>query len=260
MNKYIKIPFAKQTAKQRSAVAKLCIICALFFIAACSAERTETTSKTPSEGTESLLIDEEPTYYYYAYQGMESNPMYEKAYISLNTKYISLSLKEPQLPADIAQRGYTASDFQCDYFDRWPDKMRDCIYWTELSIGEDFSTEKYLELLADLKQKNRDVIVGPFFNNAFGEYKAGTGYYFQVKLKSEEDVVLLEQMTEQTRSVILEQNGFMPLFFRVSVTENSELNALECANIFYESGLFQGVQWMGMCDSEGKMDWELSNN
>ena len=33
--------------------------------------------------------------YWYQYQGMDANPLFEKTYISLNTRYISLTLKEP---------------------------------------------------------------------------------------------------------------------------------------------------------------------
>ena len=244
MNKTIKIPLAFQMAKQKSTVAILCIVCVLFFMAAgCGRQES-----LPKE-------DEENSYYFYAYQG---NDKFEKQYIKLNTQYISLSLKEPQLPADIAIRGFVASEFQCDNFDIWQYKGKPGTrrYWTELNIGKVLTPEKYFELLADIKQKNGDVIVGPFFNSfdAPEDTKGfGTGHFFNVKLKNAKDEALLEQMAEQTGIVILYQFDYMPLFYKMSITETSEINALECANIFFESGLFQYAEMQFMNDiEEGK--------
>ena len=106
-----------------------------------------------------------------------------------------------------------------------------------------------------MKQKNRDVIIGHFFKSldaTEGTKGFGTGYSFAVKLKSVEDITLLVQMTEQTSSVIWQSFDYVPLWYKIGITEDSELNALECANIFYESGLFQSVEMMFMNDPEGK--------
>ena len=46
------------------------------------------------------------------------------------------------------------------------------------------------------------------------------------------------QMAEQTRSIIVKQDIFMPLWYVLSITEASKLNAMEIANLFHESGLF----------------------
>jgi|GEM_PF-5487085 len=240
MENKIKIPFAEQCSKQKGTVTILCIVCALFFLASgCGSMES---------------LPKADNYYYYAYQGSDT---FEKQYIQLNTKYISLSLKEPELPADIAKRGFTASEFQCDYFDKYQYKGKPGTrrYWTELNIGEVLTPGKYFELLADIKLKNSDVIVGPFFNSLDSPEGAkgfGTGHFFNVKLKSKEDEALLEQMAEQTGIVILHQNVYQTLFYTMGITEESELNALECANIFYESGLFQNAEMLFVNDPEGK--------
>jgi len=219
MNKIIKIPLARQIAAQMGTVAALCMVCALIFLPAGCGQKYISDEKGEKE-----KFSVEDNFYYYQYQGDSG---FKKMYIKLNTKYISLSLKEPQLPADIAQRGFTASEFQCDNFDRWlykgkPGTRR---YWAELDVGKRLSPKQYFELLADIKQKNSDVIVGPFFNSLDAHEGAkgfGTGHFFNVKLKSAEDEILLEQMAEETGIVILCQDDYFPLWYKMSITEKSE--------------------------------------
>ena len=246
----LKMPSALQCAWQRCAAVTLCMVCSLIFMSS-------------GCGNKSLVNDaddeNESPYYCYQYQGMDANPLYKKTYIRLNAKYISLSLKEPQLPADIAQRGFTVAEFQCDYFDNWKYKGKPGTrrYWTELNIGKVLTPEQYFELLADIKQKNSDVIVGPFFNSLDppeGAKGFGTGHFFSVKLKSKEDEALLEQMAEQTGLDILHDGYDRSLWYRMVITEESELNALECANIFYESGLFDSVEMVFMNNPEIEFD------
>jgi len=246
MNNKSKNPSALQGVREKSPTVTLYIVCLLsFMFMGCGRQ-------------DSSFMENDESPYYYQYNGMGVNPMFEKTYISLNTRYISLTLKEPQLPVDIAQRGFITSEFQRDVFNGWPDynENKD-LYWTELDLGKVLTPVQYFEILADMKKKNRDVIVGPFFNSLGtleGTKGFGTGYAFFVKLKSVGDEVLLEQMTEQTGCIIMWQNDFLPLWFKIGITEDSELNALECANIFYESGLFQSVEMLFMNDSEGKTD------
>jgi hypothetical protein len=42
---------------------------------------------------------------------------------------------------------------------------------------------------------------------------------------------------KREKCTIIEQDMFMPLWFVLSTTILSKLNAMECANVFYESGL-----------------------
>ena len=240
----LKIPSALLCTRRLCAVVTLCMVCSLIFMSSGCGNKS-----TFDEGS-----DENKDNPYYCYVNLGNG--FVKEYLSLYPKYISLTLKEPQLPVDIEQRGFVASEFQLHYFDRWPDKVRDCLYWTKLDIGKVLEPMQYFELLSDIKQKNRDIIVGSFFTFLSDKEQKGrgTGHFFYVKLNKEEDLVLLEQMTEQTGCVILEETGgFQPLAFYVSVTEDTEMNALECANIFYESGLFQTVDMTFMHDVEGSI-------
>jgi subtilisin family serine protease len=62
-----------------------------------------------------------------------------------------------------------------------------------------------------------------------------------VKLKSLNDTILLKQKAEKEHAIIVYQNSLRPLWFAMSVTVNSTSNAMELANRFYESGLFQNA-------------------
>ena len=227
-----------------------CIVCVSLFIASGCSKRNEDSNGISSGVPAYLDIkDGEAFYYYYAYLNMDGTC--EKRSIRLNTRYISLSLKEPQLPADIAQRGFTASEFQGDNFGNYQYKGKSGTnrYWTELTIGKDLTPEQYFNLLADVKQKNSNVIAGPYFNTLDGKKMGGTGHFFLVMLKNEGDEALLDQMVEKTGCTVV--GAFIsPLLYWVSLTKETEFNAMECANIFYESGLFQSADMPFMMHSD----------
>jgi len=265
MTKTFKNLFATQNAMQKGTVATLCIVYALFFtLASCDKQvpvlewedEEPATSQVKGEKTgeeeppteeEETPADEHPPpaepeppvqFYYWNYKN-------EKEYLVLNTRYIYLAVREPRIPEDIARRGFKAEEFRSaarEYLD--PDKVY--YYYTELSMEETLSDKVYLELLADIKSKNSDVILGPYFNinEAIrphlldNKWRVGASHIFYVKLKDLKDVKLLEQMAEQMGCVILLQDHYMPLWFVMSITEASELNGLEMANFFHECGLF----------------------
>ncbi len=60
---------------------------------------------------------------------------------------------------------------------------------------------------------------------------------FYVKLKRQDDIILLNNLVEQYQAEI-EQEGDFPLWYIIRCGSCSQYNALSLANIFYESGLF----------------------
>ena len=64
---------------------------------------------------------------------------------------------------------------------------------------------------------------------------------FYVKLKQLDDVRLLQEMVAQY-NVEMEQNSDFPLWFTMQCNLDSTRNALELANIFYESGFFAAAE------------------
>ena len=67
--------------------------------------------------------------------------------------------------------------------------------------------------------------------------------FFYVKLKSEDDVALLEQQAEQSHVEIVGNNELMPLWYTLICFDNKSGTSIECGNKIYESGDFQAVSY-----------------
>ncbi len=181
-------------------------------------------------------LNAENSYYFYNYEG-------KKIYLSLNTEYAFLSLKEQKLPVNIQQHYVKIAELKSDKSDQKRDeiKKRTDRFYTVLNFEKKMSNKQYLELLLEMKCKNKDMIISPYFRFKDDDI-VGLSNFFYVKLKEKKDTILLTQMTKQTGTVIIEQDPFMPLWYVLSTTEVSEQNAMECSNLFYESGLFQAAE------------------
>ena len=62
--------------------------------------------------------------------------------------------------------------------------------------------------------------------------------YLNVRLKKEEDADLLASYAEKYRLKIVGNDSFMPLWYILHVTPESEKSPLKCANLLFESGEF----------------------
>ena len=180
-----------------------------------------------------FIAKSQTPYYFYSYTG-------EKVYLSLDAKSAFLSLKEQQEPESIQQRSIRTNSLRSDDSDRkqYQAKQGTSRFYTKLDFEENLSDEQYLNLLADMKRQNKAAIISPYFktNKTDG---IGLSNFFYVKLKEEKDTILLREMAERIECMIIEQDPYMPLWFTLSITEASIVNAMEAANVFYESGLFQ---------------------
>ena len=64
-------------------------------------------------------------------------------------------------------------------------------------------------------------------------------HYFYVKLRNQSDTNILKNIANENNVEILGRNEFMLLWYTLSCSKNSCGNALEMANKFYESNLFE---------------------
>ena len=67
-------------------------------------------------------------------------------------------------------------------------------------------------------------------------------------MKSIKDLRTLQQFAEENKVTILGRNGYMRDWYTLSCTNESAGNALDMANIFYETGLFEACQPDLMCE------------
>ncbi len=66
----------------------------------------------------------------------------------------------------------------------------------------------------------------------------GLSNFFYVKLKQEQDFDILDRLAKENNITIVGNDSYMPLWFILSCDKNSNGNALEMANLFYEKGNF----------------------
>ncbi|MBP5557251.1 MAG: S8 family serine peptidase, partial [Bacteroidales bacterium] len=92
-------------------------------------------------------------------------------------------------------------------------------------------------------------------------------HLFYVKLKRAEDIGLLESLADSMEVSIVGHDIFMPLWYTLSCNQHSVGNALQAANLFYESGLFAaaGPDFLGSVkmdcvnDTYASSQWGLNN-
>jgi len=75
-----------------------------------------------------------------------------------------------------------------------------------------------------------------------GEKSLFVTHRFYVKLKEAGDLTVLEEMAKQYNAEIEEQDSSLPLWYTLRWDLSCTKNALELANIFYESGHFQAAE------------------
>lgn len=110
------------------------------------------------------------------------------------------------------------------------------IYFSTLEVPTGLYTTQYDAIVERIKAEDNVWQVLPSFM-LNGKRVDVTNNFF-VKLKFANDVGKLKEMANQYGVEIVGYNEFMPLWYTLSCTSFSEVNALEAANIFYATGLF----------------------
>ena len=163
------------------------------------------------------VLNAQSPHFFYNYRG-------EKVFLSLNTNYAFLSVREQQRPTNmLRQRGIEAGTFRSDRIEyvllpndaqvrseilqagesgqNWFLTKQQAAprFYTRLSFEAGMSDEEYLNLLSDIRQQNQGVIISPFFKTD-RDNMVGLSNFFYVRLKEEGDIGLLIQKALQTNS------------------------------------------------------------
>ena len=181
--------------------------------------------------SQSVIVDS--PYYYYSKD--------KKCYLELDTKHVFVSVANENAIAVFDSSNITYKPLRADLPESMLSENQSSRFWTELNIEENLSNSAYLAKLSEIKNAGENIIVSPYFKSQYQE-KIGLSNFFYVKLKSLNDTTLLKQEAGKEDLIVVYQNLFMPLWFVVSITEDSRYNAMEAANRFYESGLFEYVE------------------
>lgn len=175
--------------------------------------------------------------YYYYYRG-------EKQYLALNTSYLFISLADRVMPR--IDSTFPVAEGCMSGADSTPRALREApqvagYYWEELRLNAGLDHSSYQKLLRALQAVPGVRTVSPYFRSRSAE-KIGLSSFFYVKLRGLSDTALLRRFAARCHCRILRQDRYMPRWFALSVSERSSLNALEAANAFYESGLFEAAE------------------
>jgi len=200
------------------------------FFSTCTMEKTENDRIVDKEiGSKSSEYTTTPHFYYY--KG-------EKKYLELDTRYMFVSVADEQTANSFASDNVKSSSFRIDISEDMRSKTQHKRYWAKLSVKNNLSKEAYLEKLTGIRSTEKNIITAPYFKGGdLGEI--GLSNFFYVKLKSLNDYDLLCKEAEKENAIVVYQNKYMPLWYVLSVTINSNYNAMEMSNRFYESGLFE---------------------
>ncbi|SHM36891.1 Subtilase family protein [Cyclobacterium lianum] len=90
----------------------------------------------------------------------------------------------------------------------------------------------------DITEISKDLYVMPFFTTA-ANIELGISHLFTVKLKSNNDFPILDSIAKANKVKIVGNHTFRPLWYTLSCDIGSLGNALQMANTFYETKLFQ---------------------
>lgn len=158
-------------------------------------------------------------YYWYRNEKITMIPVKSKSFILIDT---NLCDKDKLLKADF--KPYELGNISSD-------KTKHLQYAT---LNKRFNPELYKE----------DGIVyhSPFYIVGDATEAYGVSNLFYVKLKSRDDFGKLEELAKEYKVEILGDNKLLPLWFTLSCDKESAGDAIDMANTFYESGLFEHAE------------------
>lgn len=90
---------------------------------------------------------------------------------------------------------------------------------------------------ANITDDSEVVYNSPFYKSSLNG-EIGISHLFYVKLKDKEDNNKLEKLAKENKVEVLGNNEFLPLWYTLSCDNESAGDALQMANLFYETGLF----------------------
>jgi PKD repeat protein len=106
-------------------------------------------------------------------------------------------------------------------------------------IKQDVSNDEFMNLLEQLERNETVEYVNPFYLYAADSTLQGITNQFVVKLNNSSDLVMLKKLCDETKTKIISKDAYTEGIYFIGVTKLSTGNALELANLFYESGYFE---------------------
>ncbi|WP_103864583.1 S8 family peptidase [Aquimarina sp. I32.4] len=182
---------------------------------------------------------------FYYYKG-------EKFFLDVNTKTISISFEgensinsfkslhsNSEKITEITEDNARATVISID--DKTTNKKHIKSYYMEISMTKDMSKANYYKKIESYKKLPNVLMASPAYMTKGGT-EFGLSNNFYVKLRDKNDVDVLYKKAKELDIEVLGYNEYMPLWFTLSVTPKSKLNAIQFANVFYEMGWFESTE------------------
>ena len=110
-----------------------------------------------------------------------------------------------------------------------------------LKLHNNYKEKDYKYMIDSENNNSKPInsnIYHSYFYSAEDGVVVGLSHFFYVKLKNDTDLTLLEKLAFENSIEIVGNNEFMPLWYILSCSNKSKGNALEMANLFYETMFF----------------------
>jgi hypothetical protein len=111
---------------------------------------------------------------------------------------------------------------------------------TEITFPDQVDKTTYANRIQHLQKETNVIKVSPTY--VFRDKKMGISNNFYVKLFKEEDKSLFYDLAKKYAVQIIGYNEYMPLWYTLSCSKDVSLTALEVANLFYETRLFDSAE------------------
>ena len=180
-----------------------------------------------------LTLDGIPDQMSYYYRG-------EKINITVDRGCVNVIADEDFMQSSVANK--TLQKFNLERDERNPIQGM-----TKLKFITTPDVMEFKNAIAALKQNEQIKYVFPFFENA-GAEPVGTSDVFYLRMKDENDTLLLKNEAEQLKVQIVKQIPYMPEWYILSIKNSDFHNTIEASNYFYETGLFEDVDPAFMLD------------
>lgn len=173
---------------------------------------------------------------YYFYKGI-------KKYVTLDKSKIFIITKDNITKSSIIFSEFKEFELTSDISDEFPSKFGR-IDFKQIPVDTIYS-----QRILSLKQDSNIISASPYFfvNDTLS---IGTSHYFYVKLKDSNDYSVLQAYADTFNVNISAQLQFLPLWYRLAINKNTQGSSLEIANLFYETGLFQAVDYAFLLNVE----------
>lgn len=187
-----------------------------------------------------LLEAQQTTFYYYKGEKFYLDVDYSRLSIVSNGEISSNKIKNKIAKYDFDIKNQKRSHTKQNIIATDKSNQIADIYNTEIEFSTKINSDEYLDNIQNLQNEDGVIKVSPTYT--VRTKKLGVSNNFYVRLSKAGDVDILNNLAKKYSVQVLGYNQFMPLWYTLSCTKETPYNAIEAANYFYETNLFESSE------------------